>query len=277
MLACSLAVGAMLFAAGKASADGGPSLLTTLNISGTITYVATNYTTASGIETKKTATMSFNTAKLIAMLNASTQFQTDLAAQGYTATSIPAKSYLIMDDSTGNVIVTNKTTKLSLNLSTLVVDYYGYTNVSGIYAEDGDSPIYYVSMSQSSFLTAFNKNAGDAEAQSGTHNTTTKAGTEKHIDATETMMITDGTVDVDGNPENVIVISGLTKNSGTYSAVYTTGQYAGLQRVSKSGSITGSGGGCYYLSADQDDYPYAAVTQGTGTASGSGYANPNDD
>lgn len=269
---CSLAVGAMLFAAGKASADGGPPLLMTLNISGTITYLA-NDTTVGAVETKKTATVSFNNAEIIAMLNASTQFQTDLAAQSYSVANIPAKSFFVMDN-TNNIIVTNKTTGLSINLSTLIVDYYDYTNISGIYAEDGDSPIFYTSMSSSSPLDAFNDNGSGAEAESGTDNSTTKAGTRKSMEATDTMIITDGTMDGDYNLENVIVVSGLSKSSGTKSAVYTTGKYTGLQKVSESGSITGSGGGCYYLSIENDDYPYEAVTQGTGSASGSGYASP---
>jgi hypothetical protein len=121
VLACSLAVGAMIFGAAKASAD----VIQKLNISGTVTYkveVGTNTTdggyyygaTNRSTVTYKTKTVSFNDKKIIAALNASEAFTNKAGA-------IPGGSYLAIDnDTNGNsyIIVTNRADNLIINLTT---------------------------------------------------------------------------------------------------------------------------------------------------------------
>jgi hypothetical protein len=107
MLVCSLAVGAILFAADKTSAQA----LSKLNVSGTFTYQLPD-TISGNVTTSKTKTVKFNNKSIIAALNASDMF---LAAAGIS--SIPAKSTLIMDDN-NNIIVTNKS-GFSVNLTDL--------------------------------------------------------------------------------------------------------------------------------------------------------------
>jgi hypothetical protein len=121
VLACSLAVGAMIFATGKASAD----LIQKLNISGTATYrveVGTNLNghsygaTNGSTVTYKTKRVSFNNKTIINLLNASEAF-TNKAGK----LNIPSGSYLAIDnDANGNsyIIATNVADNLIVNLTT---------------------------------------------------------------------------------------------------------------------------------------------------------------
>jgi hypothetical protein len=230
VLMCSLAAGAVLFAAGKASAQGS-SILQNLKVSGSFTYTSsdvfvTNTTTT--VETSKSAKAAFNNAKIIAMWGASAQFLSDAGIA-----AIPARSFLVMDDS-GDIILTNKTVVFRVNLSATFVGGFGpaYASISS---------------------------AGSADADSGkvTFTPTAQYGSGKGISATETLTIVDGV-------NTKIVISGLSKHTDSASKPNATTL---IQTVHSSGSITGSGAGTYPASVAGD---LDAVVQGKASASGSG-------
>src|ERR1035437_5863778 len=184
VLACSLAVGSMIFAAGKASA-----VPMKLNVSGTFTYQLADSMSGSGmVTTSKTKTVTFNNNSIIAALNASAVFTT--AAGGL----IPKGSYLVMDDNnTSSIIVTNKS-GFSRDLTALpYYDVYGY-------------PTGFASFSYSS---------DEVKVYSGKYNSSTYQGSKNGLSITESLFITDGA-------GSTINIKGLVKNSNSASNVNRT-------------------------------------------------------
>ncbi|MGA2180667.1 MAG: Ig-like domain-containing protein [Verrucomicrobiota bacterium] len=210
VLACSLAVGAMIFAAGKASAD----VIQKLNISGTATYrvaVATNTTdggyyygaTNKSIVTYKTKTVSFNDKTIIAALNASEAFTNNAGKL-----EIPSGSYLAIDnDANGNsyIIATNRADNLIINLTT-----------------NGFANMWY----------------GDLDIVSGKLNTSTKQYSASDLSL--------GGIEINNQAGTRFKICGLMKSSESGSKPKTATH---LQTVTRSDSITGSGEGTYAVTA----------------------------
>jgi len=211
VLACSLAVGAMIFAAGKASAD----VIQKLNISGTATYrvaVATNTTdggyyygaTNKSTVTYKTKTVSFNDKTIIAALNASEAFTNKAGAK----LTIPSGSYLAIDnDTNGNsyIIATNRADNLIINLTT-----------------NGFANMWY----------------GDLDIVSGKLNTSTKQYSASDLSL--------GGIEINNQAGTRFKICGLMKSSESGSKPKTATH---LQTVTRSDSITGSGEGTYAVTA----------------------------
>jgi hypothetical protein len=211
VLACSLAVGAMIFAAGKASAD----VIQKLNISGTATYrvaVATNTTdggyyygaTNKSTVTYKTKTVSFNDKTIIAALNASEAFTNKAGAK----LTIPSGSYLAIDnDTNGNsyIIATNRADNLIINLTT-----NGFANMW----------------------------VGDVDIVSGKLNTSTEQYSASDLGL--------GGIEINNQAGTSFKICGLMKSSESGSKPKATTH---LQTVTRSDSITGSGEGTYAVTA----------------------------
>jgi len=211
VLACSLAVGAMIFAAGKASAD----VIQKLNISGTATYrvaVATNTTdggyyygaTNGSIVTYKTKTVSFNDKTIIAALNASEAFTNKAGAK----LTIPSGSYLAIDnDTNGNsyIIATNMADNLIINLTT-----------------NGFANMWY----------------GDVDITSGKLNTSTRQYSASDLGL--------GCIEINNQAGTSFKIYGLMKSSESGSKPKAATH---LQTVTRRDSITGSGEGTYAVTA----------------------------
>ncbi|MGA2281191.1 MAG: Ig-like domain-containing protein [Verrucomicrobiota bacterium] len=211
VLACSLAVGAMIFAAGKASAD----VIQKLNISGLATYrvaVATNTTdggyyygaTNKSTVTYKTKTVSFNDKTIIAALNASEAFTNKAGAK----LTIPRGSYLAIDnDTNGNsyIIATNRADNLIINLTT-----NGFANMW----------------------------VGDVDITSGKLNTSTKQYSASDLGL--------GCIEINNQAGTSFKICGLMKSSESGSKPKAATH---LQTVIRSDSITGSGEGTYTVTA----------------------------
>ena len=210
VLACSLAVGAMIFAAGKASAD----VIQKLNISGTATYrvaVATNTTdggyyygaTNKSTVTYKTKTVSFNDKTIIAALNASEAFTNNAGKL-----EIPSGSYLAIDnDANGNsyIIATNRADNLIINLTT-----------------NGFANMWY----------------GDLDIVSGKLNTSTEQYSASDLGL--------GGIEINNQAGTSFKICGLMKSSESGSKLNATTH---LQTVTRSDSINGSGEGTYAVTA----------------------------
>src|SRR5208337_3362960 len=112
ILLCAAAAGAMAFAASKASAAPAYVLpLVKLNLSGVITGSA-GTTNDNGTVTKGSPFQkySFNTQKLIDLLNASPTFMAALTNQfGSTSSNqVPAGSYIVRNIYTDDLTITNK-------------------------------------------------------------------------------------------------------------------------------------------------------------------------
>ena len=211
VLACSLAVGAMIFAACKASAD----VIQKLNISGIATYrvaVGTNTTdggyyygaTNKSTVTYKTRTGSFNDKTIIAALNASEAFTNKAGAK----LTIPRGSYLAIDnDTNGNsyIIATNRADNLTINLTT-----NGFANMW----------------------------VGDVDIVSGKLNTSTKQYSASDIGL--------GGIEINNRAGTSFKICGLMKISESGFKPKATTH---LQTVTRSDSITGSGEGTYAVTA----------------------------
>lgn len=209
VLACSLAVGAMIFAAGKASAN----VIQKLNISGTATYrveVGTNINgyfygaTNRSTVTYKTKTVSFNDKTIIAALNASEAFTNKAGAK----LTIPRGSYLAIDnDNSGNsyIIATNMADNLIINLTT-----------------NGFAKMWY----------------GDVDIVSGKLNTSTKQYSASDLSL--------GGIEINNQAGTSFKICGLMKSSESGSKPKATTH---LQTVTRSDSITGSGEGTYAVTA----------------------------
>jgi hypothetical protein len=212
----SLAIGAMVFAAGKIQASN--SVVKKLSISGTFSYQTSSY--SSPVETSKIVTESFNNKNIIKLLNDSYAFTNALGE------AIPANAYLVLIGD--NVYATNKA-GFSANLST---NYYSSTY------EGYFTPI---DVTQSEGY----------EVYSGKYNYTTYAVSEQGLQAYSYIDINDGM-------DNTITVEGLAKYSYSASKVSSSG----VQKISDSGSITGSGDG--YIQGDE------GVVQAKGSASGSG-------
>ena len=209
VLACSLAVGAMIFAAGKASAD----VIQKLNISGTATYrveVGTNINgyfygaTNGSTVTYKIKRVSFNDKKIIAALNASGAFTNKAGAK----LTIPSGSYLAIDnDTNGNsyIIATNKADNLIINLTT-----------------NGFANMWY----------------GDVDITSGKLNTSTRQYSASDLGL--------GGIEINNQAGTSFKICGLMKSSESGSKLNATTH---LQTVTRSDSINGSGEGTYAVTA----------------------------
>jgi hypothetical protein len=209
VLACSLAVGAMIFAAGKASAD----VIQKLNISGTATYrveVGTNINgyfygaTNGSTVTYKTKRVSFNDKKIIAALNASGAFTNKAGAK----LMIPSGSYLAIDnDTNGNsyIIATNRADNLIINLTT-----------------NGFANMWY----------------GDVDITSGKLNTSTRQYSASDLGL--------GGIEINNQAGTSFKICGLMKSSESGSKLKATTH---LQTVTRSDSINGSGEGTYAVTA----------------------------
>ena len=157
VLACSLTVGAMIFAAGKASA-----VPMKLNFSGTFTYQFHEFA-PDGSGTATTKTVSFNNISIIKALNASAVFTT--AAGG----PIPAGSYFVMDNNNiGSIIVTNK---------------------SG-FSRDLTALNYFNGVDQSTSFASFS-NSSDVTVHSGKRNIKGQ-GSKNELSVTGSLFITDG-------------------------------------------------------------------------------------
>jgi hypothetical protein len=211
VLACSLAVGAMIFAAGKVSAD----VIQKLNISGTVTYrvaVATNTTdggyyygaTNKNTVTYKTRTVSFNDKKIIAALNHSEAFTNKAGAK----LTIPRGSYLAIDnDTNGNsyIIVTNRADNLIINLTT-----------------NGFAKMW----------------VGDVDIVSGKLNTSTEQYSASDLGL--------GGIEINNRAGTSFKIFGLMKSS---ESGFKPKAATHLQTVTRNDSITGSGEGTYAVTA----------------------------
>jgi hypothetical protein len=211
VLACSLAVGAMIFAAGKASAD----VIQKLNISGTVGYrvaVGTNTTdggyyygaTNGSTVTYKIKTMSFNNKSIIAALNASEAFTNKDGAR----LTIPHGSYLAIDnDMHGNsyIIVTNRDDNLIINLTT-----NGFANM-------------WVS---------------DVDTVSGKLNTSTRQYSASGFSL--------GCIEINNQAGTSFKICGFMESSESGSKPNATTH---LQTVTRNDRITGSGEGTYAVTA----------------------------
>ncbi len=135
ILFCAVITGALALAANQSAAGG--ILLTTfplvkLNPSGSITY-SDGDTSDNGTVTKGTPLkhVSFNTKKLIDLLNASPTFMAALTNQFGSASSnqVPAGSYFVWSVWTDDLIITNKN-GFSFNLfSNLADDQFGFMEI----------------------------------------------------------------------------------------------------------------------------------------------------
>ena len=209
VLACSLAVGAMIFGAAKASAD----VIQKLNISGTVTYkveVGTNINgyfygaTNGSTVTYKTRKASFNDKTIIAALNASEAFTNKAGAK----LTIPSGSYLAIDnDTNGNsyIIVTNMADNLIINLTT-----NGFANMW----------------------------VGDVDIVSGKLNTSTEQYSASDLGL--------GGIEINNRAGTSFKIFGLMKSSESGSKPKAVTH---LQTVTRRDSITGSGEGTYAVTA----------------------------
>lgn len=218
VLACSLAVGAMIFAAGKASA-----VPQKLNLSGTFTYQLPPSTSGT-VTTSKTKTVSFNNNTIIAALNASAVFTTAASM------TIPAGSYLVMDSDNNSIIVTNRTGTVNINLTTLPY----VNNGSGF----------------SGF--AIYNNTSEADVFSGKQNSSTQQESGNELRVTASLFITDGaglTINIKGleksskSASNVNLTTGLQNVtiSGSLTGV-GAGSYQGYNAVVQgTGTASGSG------------------------------------
>lgn len=178
VLACSLTVGAMIFAVGKASA-----VPMKLNVSGTFTYQFHDFA-PDGSGTATTKTVSFNNNSIIKALNASAVFTTAAGGQ------IPAGSYFVMDDNHSGIIVTNKF-GFSRDLTTL--NYFNEGNQQ------------FTSFASFSNNPEVNVYSGKSSAH--------HQGSKNGLQATVSLFITDG-----APSPTTININGLVKNSKSKSA-----------------------------------------------------------
>jgi len=252
VLTCSLAVGAMLFAAGKASASAPvPQKLT---VSGTVTY--TNAATVSGttvIDTNVTTkTVSFNNKTIIGMLNASAAFTNWGVAAAGTKLVIPTTASLGIDTN-GNVIAYTGTIDAPtavINLST-----NGHGNAYGGFA---------------------GINGGIGPTIGSLKVSTTNVAYSYKAQTIGYVWFYDG-------GGNYIEIDGLDTKAETGGKEVASGTYAGMQKVTKSGSIQGydlAWWGRYASYAGFTATEAAALTarsafvEGKASASGSGYVAP---
>jgi hypothetical protein len=121
--------GVLAFAASKASAVTTVFPLVKLNISGSVTASAETATTnGTAIKSSSLKTVSFNTQKLIDLLNASPTFVAALTNQFHSTSSnsVPKGSYFVWDFYNEELIITNKN-GFSFNLdNNLSGDDFGY-------------------------------------------------------------------------------------------------------------------------------------------------------
>ena len=131
ILLCAAAAGAVAFAASKASAATYVLPLVKLNLSGVITGSA-GTTNDNGTVTKGSPFQkySFNTQKLIDLLNASPTFQKALTNQfGSTSSNqVPEGSYIVWNIYTDALIITNKN-GFSFDLENNSTDDFGYIEI----------------------------------------------------------------------------------------------------------------------------------------------------